>query len=87
MKSIVTLAVIASFLAACSPLNLRDMSAAQIKATNGMATCATSTSMYGKVSIISANTQDATKGSTEKGSTTIVCGDSTMKIDSSASPK
>lgn len=73
--------LIMSLVAGCANLNQSDMTAAQLRATNGTATCATSTSIYGKVSIIAANTDDAAKGTTQKGSMRITCGDAIMQID------
>lgn len=70
-------------LSGCAGLNMSDMTAAQIKATNGMASCGHSTNVYGKISIITANTDDVSKGANQKGRMSITCGDATMVIDNS----
>ena len=66
-------------LAGC--LNMADMTAGQIRATNGLAMCTQATTMYGKGSSITVNADDVRKGATGKGKTAITCGDATMVID------
>ena len=65
----------------CMSMQIPDMSAAQIKATNGLMMCAQVVSMYGKGSSITVNSDDIRKGSTAKGKTSIVCGDASMTIE------
>lgn len=62
-------------------LSVQDMTAAQIRATNGMAMCATAATMYGKGSSITVNADDIRKGASAKGKTQITCGDATMVIE------
>lgn len=57
-----------------------SMSPEQLKASAGMATCGTATTMYGKTSIITAAADDIRKGQTDESSTEIICGDSSMKL-------
>ncbi len=77
-----TIAAIAVLLPGCMGSGLSEMSAAQLKATSGMAMCSQVTTMYGKGSSIAVNADDIRKGVSARGKTTIVCGDSTMTIDS-----
>lgn len=80
------LAILGSLaLSACAGLNMQDMTAAQIKATNGMASCGYATNVYGKISIITANTDDVSKGTNQKGRMAITCGDASMIIDNNTS--
>jgi len=67
------------FAAGC--VGVADMSASQIRATNGVVMCSQVTSIYGKGSAITVNADDVRKGSTSKGKILIVCGDATMTID------
>lgn len=84
----IAIAIAALWLAGCAGLNMHDMTAAQLKATNGMASCGHATNIYGQVSIITANTDDVQKGTTQKGKMVITCGASSMTIDNStALPK
>ena len=76
------LAVLTLVLPGCMSMNVPDMSAAQIKATNGMVMCAQVVSMYGKGSSITVNADDIRKGATAKAKTSITCGDATMIIES-----
>jgi len=69
-------------LTGCPSMSIKDMSADQLKATNGMLTCSQLSSMYGKGSTILVNTDDLRKGATSKGKTVITCGDATMAIES-----
>lgn len=69
-------------LTGCPSMSIKDMSAEQLKATNGMLTCSQLSSMYGKGSSILVNTDDLRKGATSKGKTSITCGDATMTIES-----
>ena len=62
-------------------LSVQDMTAAQIRATNGMAMCSQAVSIYGKASSITVNADDIRKGATARGKTAITCGDSTMVIE------
>ena len=67
-----------------------DMSASQIRATNGLIMCSQVTSIYGKGSAITINADDVRKGSTAKGKTSVVCGDASMTIETNigvAQPK
>lgn len=77
MKAIL-LALLVSLLAGCLGLGL---SPEQLKASAGMATCTNATSIYGKGSTVTANTDDVRKGNNQKSSMTITCGDVTMKIE------
>jgi hypothetical protein len=61
-------------------MSVSDMSAAQLRATNGMAMCAQVTSLYGRGSSITVNADDIRKGAVGHGKTSIVCGDATMTI-------
>lgn len=61
-------------------MSISDMSAAQIRATNGVAMCSQVVTMYGKGSSITVNADDIRKGATGSGKTSIVCGDATMTI-------
>ncbi|MCR4331684.1 MAG: hypothetical protein NUV34_03115 [Sulfuricaulis sp.] len=71
-------AVIASLvLAGCAT----GMTPEQLKASSGMATCTTVTTVYGKTSFVTADTADVRKGTTAAGKTTITCGDASMAID------
>lgn len=72
----------AALLSGCMSLGVSDMSASQIRATNGMIMCAQVVSMYGKGSSITVNADDVRKGVSARSKTTIVCGDATMTIDS-----
>ena len=67
-------------LTGCPSMSIKDMSADQLKATNGMLTCSQLSSMYGKGSVILVNVDDLRKGATSKGETTVTCGDATMTI-------
>lgn len=62
-------------------VNLSEMSANQLRATNGMAMCSQATSLYGRGSSITVNADDLKKGQTGKGKTVITCGDSQMVIE------
>lgn len=62
-------------------ISVADMSAQQLRATNGMAMCAQVTSLYGRGSTITVNADDVRKGAYAKGKTAIQCGDSTMVIE------
>ena len=62
-------------------VGVADMSASQIRATNGVIMCAQVSSIYGKGSSITLNADDVRKGSTAKGKTSITCGDSQMVIE------
>lgn len=64
-------------LAGCPTMS---MTPEQLKASAGMATCGTTTSMYGKVSIITAAADDIRKGATGDSVTSIKCGDASMDI-------
>jgi hypothetical protein len=75
-------------IAGCMSMGVNDMSASQIRSTNGMAMCAQVTSLYGKGSSITVNADDFRKGYNAKYKTVIVCGDATMTLESSqAEPK
>ena len=78
MRRILTAAAL-TLLAGC--LSVSDMSAQQLKATQGMAMCAQATTMYGKGSTITVNADDIRKGAYAKGKTAITCGDATMVIE------
>ncbi len=80
MKHLLVL-VVAGSLAGCLSLGVHDMSAAQIKATNGMVMCGQMVSLYGKGSSITVNADDIRKGATAKGKLSIVCGDAQMTIE------
>lgn len=59
------------------------MTPEQLKASAGMATCASINSLvYGKASFITANADDVRKGATAKGETVITCGEGSMSIKS-----
>ena len=73
------LAVLLLVLPGC--VSISDMSAAQLRATNGIAQCAQVTSLYGRGSSITVNVDDIRKGATARGRTSIRCGDATMVID------
>ena len=75
MKLII--AVVVLLLTGCSTMN---MTPEQLKASAGMATCGTSSTMYGKVSLITASADDVRKGNTGDTTTTIKCGDASMEI-------
>lgn len=62
-------------------MSVPDMSAAQLRATNGMVMCAQVVSMYGKGSSITVNADDIRKGVNAKGKTAISCGDASMVIE------
>jgi hypothetical protein len=62
-------------------VSISDMSAAQLRASNGIAQCAQVTSLYGRGSSITVNVDDIRKGATARGRTSIRCGDATMVID------
>lgn len=88
MKLAITIALavlLSGCLFACAPLDMKDMTAAQLKATNGFASCGTATNIYGKVAIITANTDDASRGTNQKGRMAITCGDAMMTIDNNVS--
>lgn len=84
MKRLTALFVLSTvaFLAGCPSMSIKDMSAEQLKATNGMLTCSQLSSMYGRGSSILVNTDDLRKGATSKGKTVITCGDASMTIES-----
>ena len=67
-------------------MNMSEMTANQLRATNGLATCTQATTMYGKGSSIAVNADDLRKGVSARGKTTIVCGDATMTIESNLKP-
>lgn len=77
MKFIVAILVLIPLLAGCPTMS---MTPEQLKASAGMATCGTSTNMYGKVSIITAAADDIRKGQTGDSSTVIKCGDASMEV-------
>lgn len=80
--ALVIVAVLAFALSGCMSMGVHDMSANQIRATNGVAMCAQATTLYGKGSSITVNADDIRKGVSARGKTTIVCGDATMTIES-----
>lgn len=71
--------LVAPWLTGC--VGVADMSASQIRATNGMIMCSQVVSIYGKGSSITVNADDIRKGATAKGKTSITCGDSQMVIE------
>ncbi len=71
--------LLAPFLSGC--LSVSDMSAQQLKATNGMAMCSTVATAYGRGSSITVNADDIRKGASAKGKTEIRCGDAVMVIE------
>jgi len=87
MRTLILLSVL--LLTGCPSMSIKDMSAEQLKATNGMLTCSQLSSMYGKGSVILVNVDDLRKGATSKGETTVTCGDATMTIKNEigAAPK
>ena len=64
-------------------MSVSDMSAAQLRAANGLAMCSQVTSIYGRGSSITVNADDIRKGATGKGRTSIECGDAKMVIEQS----
>lgn len=80
MKAIL-IAISILLLASCGSLGVQSMSPEQIKATAGMATCTTATTIYGKAASVTVNTDDVRKGATSQGKTTVSCGDVTMTLD------
>jgi hypothetical protein len=78
MKRIAALAFL-PVLAGCPTMS---MTPEQLKASAGMATCGTATTMYGKTSIITAAADDIRKGASAENITEIICGDASMKIGS-----
>lgn len=69
-------------LSGCLGLGLQNMTAEQIKATNGMTTCTTLSTMSGSGSTISVNSDDIRKGATSNGKVAVTCGTATIVIDS-----
>ena len=63
--------LIVFFLTACSSLGVQNMTEGQIKATAGMATCTTFSSMYGKGHSVTVNMDDTRKGATSKSKVTM----------------
>jgi hypothetical protein len=80
-KSIISIIVLI-LLAGCQNLGYSNMTAEQIRATNGTSTCTSINTIYGKQSMIAINEQDVKKGSTSKGKLSITCGDALMSIES-----
>lgn len=76
MKLIFAIAML-PLLAGCPTMS---MTPEQLKASAGMATCGTSTNVYGKVSIITAAADDIRKGVSAESVTNIKCGDASMEI-------
>lgn len=74
-------AVAALLLPGCMSMGFQDMSAAQIRATNGVAGCVTVSTMNGRGSSITVNADDIRRGATAKGKTSIQCGDAQMVIE------
>lgn len=66
----------------CMSMGFQDMTASQIRATNGVAGCVTVSTMHGRGSSITVNADDIRKGSSAKGKTEIRCGDAVMVIES-----
>jgi len=79
------LAVIPLLLLAGCPgsLTLKELSAEQIKALDGLLACSQINSTYGKGSTILANADKLPKGNST-GKTVITCGDAVMTIDYSS---
>lgn len=77
MKKVLLLAIILPLLAGCPTMS---MTPEQLKASAGMATCGTATTIYGKTSIITAAADDIRKGATGDSATKITCGDASMDI-------
>jgi hypothetical protein len=76
-----------ALLSACGgAFNLQgDMTAAQIRATNGVTTCAQYDSLvYGSASFITMNADDTKKGATSSNNTQITCGKANMTSNSTA---
>lgn len=76
-------ALTTALLSGCAGLPVADMTAAQIRATNGMSSCGTASNLYGKVSIITQNQNDPAGNTNQRGKTVITCGEATMTIDNS----
>lgn len=57
-----------------------SMSAEQLKASEGMATCTTTTNVWGTVSIVTHDVRNTRKGATSENSTEILCGNAKMVI-------
>jgi uncharacterized lipoprotein YajG len=56
------------------------MSPEQLKASEGMATCTTTTNVWGTVSVVTHDVRNTRKGATSENSTEILCGNAKMVI-------
>ncbi len=56
------------------------MTPEQLKASEGMATCTTTTNVWGTVSIVTHDVRNTRKGATSDNSTEILCGNAKMVI-------
>ena len=56
------------------------MSPEQLKASEGMATCTTTTNVWGTVSIVTHDVRNTRKGATSENATEILCGNAKMVI-------
>jgi uncharacterized lipoprotein YajG len=73
MKRLVALTIL--LLAGC-----QSMSPEQLKASEGMATCTTTTNVWGTVSIVTHDVRNTRKGATSENTTEILCGNAKMVI-------
>lgn len=62
-------------------IGMSEMTASQLRATNGMAMCASVVTLYGRGNSITVNADDLKKYQIGKGKTVISCGDAQMVIE------
>jgi hypothetical protein len=76
----VSLVLLALSLAGCLGVG---MTPDQLRASAGMTTCTTTTSLYGKLTTVTTNTDDTRKGATSSSKSEITCGEAKLTIDNS----
>ena len=76
MRKLIALLILSTVaLAGCA-----SMSPEQLKASEGMATCTTTTNVWGTVSIVTHDVRNTRKGTTSENTTEILCGNAKMVI-------
>jgi len=86
MKRIVVIATGCLLLTGCvGGFSVKDMTPEQIKATNGMVTCGTANSIYGKATLVTVNNDDVRKGNAGAAKVT-VNPDCSVTVESNTTP-
>ena len=84
MKRVIVLCAAAA-LSGCMGMSVKDMTPEQIKATNGMVTCASANSIYGKATLVTVNNDDVRKGNAG-GAKVTVNPDCSVSVENTTAP-